>query len=176
VGAWFREFSVTLAFAIAVSTVVYTDGNAHDLRAFRAQSAEPGCDVVRSHGRTLHGLAQGRLCAQPECRVGAACPDAGRHGGVLVLTTLVYIKSQKGYFPTDDTGLVWASTQASTEASYQSMFDLQQRAAEIVLADPAVNAVGSSIGTSDIIPRSPAARSSSASSRVGTQDGLMGCH
>ena len=53
----------------------------------------------------------------------------------LAITIMLYVRTPKGYFPQDDTGLIWGSTQASTETSYQAMFDLQQRAAEIVLAD-----------------------------------------
>ena len=68
--------------------------------------------------------------------------------GVLALTAVLYVKTPKGYFPTDDTGLLWGGTMASTEASYQAMFELQQKAMDIVLADPAVAGVGSSIGSS----------------------------
>jgi len=148
VGRVFREFSVTLAFAIAVSTVVSLTVTpmicAHFVRKPPSRDATWFDRVVEScmdwlkgaYGRSLSGVLQQRFLT---LLVMAA---------VLVLTTLLYIKSQKGYFPTDDTGLVWGSTQASTEASYQSMFDLQQRVAQIVLADPAVQGVGSSIGTS----------------------------
>src|SRR5205085_658999 len=67
---------------------------------------------------------------------------------VVGLTALLYVKTPKGYFPADDTGLVWGSTQASTETSYQAMYELQEKAAAIVQADPAVAGVGSSIGSS----------------------------
>ena len=68
--------------------------------------------------------------------------------GVVALTMLLFVKTPKGYFPADDTGLIWGSTQASTEASFQAMYELQQKATDIVLADPAIAGVGSSIGTS----------------------------
>src|SRR5262249_13026953 len=48
----------------------------------------------------------------------------------------------------DDTGLIFGVTQASPDISFQAMYVLQQQAAEIVLGDPAVSGVGSSIGTS----------------------------
>src|SRR6266568_6522737 len=121
VGRVFREFSVTLAFAIAVSTVVSLTVTpmicAHFVRKGPSRDATWFDRVVEScmdwlkgaYGRSLSGVLQQRFLT---LLVMAA---------VLVLTTLLYIKSQKGYFPTDDTGLVWGSTQASTEASYQSM-------------------------------------------------------
>ena len=68
--------------------------------------------------------------------------------GTIALTVGLYVKTAKGWFPSDDTGLIWGSTQASPEISFQAMFELQQQANDIVLADPAVAGVGSSIGTS----------------------------
>jgi multidrug efflux pump len=67
---------------------------------------------------------------------------------VLGLTGYLYSMTPKGYFPRDDTGLIFGGTQASPDISYQAMVALQQRAADIVQADPAVSGVGSSIGTS----------------------------
>ena len=66
----------------------------------------------------------------------------------LAITVMLYVRTPKGYFPQDDTGLIWGGTQASTEVSFQAMYDLQQKAEAIVRADPAVANVGSSIGTS----------------------------
>ena len=53
---------------------------------------------------------------------------------------MLYIKTPKGYFPQDDTGLVCGGTQASPDISFKAMVELQQQAADIVLADPAVAA------------------------------------
>ena len=79
---------------------------------------------------------------------------------------MLYVKTPKGCFPQDDTGLIFGGTQASPEVSFQAMFELQQRATTIVLADPAVAGVGSSIGDlGRATRRSTAASCSSASSR-----------
>src|SRR5262249_1547583 len=59
-----------------------------------------------------------------------------------------YIKTPKGYFPEDDTGLIMGSTRAAGDISFEAMAGLQQRALELVLADPAVSGVGSSVGAS----------------------------
>jgi multidrug efflux pump len=66
----------------------------------------------------------------------------------IVLTIGLYIKIPKGYFPQDDTGLIFGGTEASTDVSYEAMVDLQRKATEVVLADPAVAGVGSSVGPS----------------------------
>ena len=80
------------------------------------------------------------------CATACSCCWCWRRASAL--TVALYVKTPKGYFPQDDTGLIWGGTAASTETSFQAMFDLQQKAADIVLADPAVAGVGSSIGAS----------------------------
>lgn len=60
-------------------------------------------------------------------------------------TAALYVRLPKGQFPQDDTGLVFASVSASPH-SFQTMTRLQQRAAEIIAADPAVAAFGSFTG------------------------------
>jgi multidrug efflux pump len=66
----------------------------------------------------------------------------------IALTAILFIKTPKGYFPQDDTGLLYGGTRASTDISFEAMEKLQQQAAEIVMADPAVAGVGSSVGAS----------------------------
>ena len=64
----------------------------------------------------------------------------------IAITVDFYIKTPKGYFPQDDTGLVFGSTRASPDISFRAMSILQQRVTAIILDDPAVEAVGSSVG------------------------------
>jgi multidrug efflux pump len=66
----------------------------------------------------------------------------------IALTIGLFIKVPKGYFPQDDTGLIFGGTEASTDISFDAMEKLQQQATEVVLADPAVGGVGSSVGAS----------------------------
>ena len=66
----------------------------------------------------------------------------------IYLTGHLYVNTPKGYFPQDDTGLIFGGTRASPEISFEAMKELQQRVTEIVLSDPAVQAVGSSVGAS----------------------------
>ena len=61
----------------------------------------------------------------------------------IALTVVLYIKTPKGYFPTDDSGFVFGATRASPDISFQAMLGLQQQLADIVMADPAVAGVGS---------------------------------
>src|SRR6201999_2820634 len=64
----------------------------------------------------------------------------------IALTVTLYIKTPKGYFPVDDSGFVIGSTRASPDISFQAMLELQQRMADIVMADPAVAGIGSILG------------------------------
>ena len=66
----------------------------------------------------------------------------------IALTVDLYIKTPKGYFPQDDTGLIFTSTRAAPDISYKAMVDMQLKALDIILADPAVAGVGSSVGGS----------------------------
>jgi len=64
----------------------------------------------------------------------------------IALTVTLYIKTPKGYFPSDDSGLIIGSTRASADVSFQSMRELQQSIADIVMADDAVEGIGSIVG------------------------------
>ena len=68
--------------------------------------------------------------------------------GTIALTVGLYVQTPKGYFPQDDTGLIFGGTQASTDISFEAMEALQLKAMDIVLADPAVAGLGSSVGAS----------------------------
>jgi hydrophobe/amphiphile efflux-1 (HAE1) family protein len=148
VGRVLREFSVTLVFAILISTFVSLSLTpmicAHFLRRPPSPDAtlfdrvvERILSAMRSfYARSLHAVldSQGLMLV-----VMAA---------TMALTAFLYNNAPKGYFPQDDTGLILSGTQASADISFQAMSQLQQKAAEIVMADPAVYGVGSSIGSS----------------------------
>jgi multidrug efflux pump len=70
----------------------------------------------------------------------------------IAVTVNLYVKTPAGYFPQDDTGLVFGATRASPDISFEAMAKLQRLALDIVLADPAVAGVGSSVGASGFNP------------------------
>jgi multidrug efflux pump len=159
-GRMFREFSVTLVFAITISTFVSLSVTpmicAHFLRE------APGARSLPSPARRgglgwgwLDRVVEGALAAMIR-RYGASLHFVLRHQfltlvtlvATMALTVYMYINTPKGFFPPDDSGFVGAYAGASQDISFQQMIVLQQRAAEIVQADPAVAAVGSSVGGS----------------------------
>jgi len=148
VGRLFREFSVTLAFAIAVSTVVSLSATPM-ICAYFVRSPP-------SRNRTWLDRATEAVLSRTIGFYAHTLEFVLRYRGLalivfvatIALTVDLFIKTPKGYFPQDDTGLVFAGTQASPDISFQAMVDLQQKAMDIVLNDPAVAAVGSSVGSS----------------------------
>ncbi len=152
IGRVFREFSVTLAFAIAISTVVSLSVTpmvcAHYLRKPPSPDATWLDRVVE---RVLRLMVRGYAAS-----LGAVLNYRGLTllvmAATMAITVMLYVRTPKGFFPMDDTGLIYGGTQASTEISFQAMRELQQKAEAIIRADPAVASVGSSIGTSGWSP------------------------
>jgi HAE1 family hydrophobic/amphiphilic exporter-1 len=64
----------------------------------------------------------------------------------LGATIWLYIVIPKGFFPTEDTGFIAASTEASSDVSFVQMGVLQRQVAAILRADKAVDYVNSTIG------------------------------
>lgn len=149
VGRLFREFSLTLTFAILVSMVVsltvtpmicahYIKGTVSADETWFDRLVEGGLSrMVGFYERTLHVVLRFPLLTLLV------------FFATIALTITLYIKTPKGYFPTDDSGLVIGATRASPDVSFQAMLGLQQRIADIVMADPAVAGVGSSLGSSN---------------------------
>jgi len=148
VGRLLREFSVTLAFAVAVSTIVSLTVTpmicAHFIKAVPSANATLLDRVVEAlFGWMVRGYMRTLAVAL-------------RHPVLMLLVTLLtvaltvnlYVKTPKGYFPQDDTGLIFGSTRASPDISFEAMNKLQTEALERILADPAVANVGSSVGAS----------------------------
>jgi multidrug efflux pump len=65
---------------------------------------------------------------------------------VMVLTVALYIIVPKGFFPTQDTGIIQGITQTAASTSFKSMAQKQQDVVQVVLSDPAVAGVSSFIG------------------------------
>jgi len=147
VGRLLREFSLTLTFAIVVSTLVSLTVTpmicAHYVRRTTSGSATlfdrliegPLSRIVAFYTRTLRAVLEFPLLTLLV------------FFAIIGLTVILYIKTPKGYFPTDDSGFVIGATRASADTSFQSMLGMQQQLADIVLADPSVAGLGSVVGS-----------------------------
>ncbi|UTD29216.1 efflux RND transporter permease subunit [Bradyrhizobium sp. WD16] len=148
VGRLLREFSLTLTFAILVSTVVSLtitpmicahyikrptapDATWYDRLSERALGA-----TVRFYERSLRAV------------LGFPFQTLIVFFATIALTIVLYAKLPKGYFPSDDSGFIFGATRASADTSFQAMLQLQQRVVDVVMADPAVEGAGSIVGGS----------------------------
>ena len=125
VGRFFREFSVTLAFAIAVSTVVSLTVTPMICAYFVRVPPSPDATwldrmmegavarLVRFYDRTLTVALEHRFFTLIVFLA------------TIALTVGLFIRTPKGYFPQDDTGLIFAGTRASTDISFDAMKALQ---------------------------------------------------
>jgi multidrug efflux pump len=148
VGRLLREFSVTLAFAIVVSTIVSLTVTpmicAHFVRSVPSDDATR---LDRLMNKVMGGVVRGYI-ASLRGVLGHWVIMTIVMLATVALTAVLYVRTPKGYFPQDDTGLIFGSTRASADISFEAMAKLQRDALEIVLADPAVDGVGSSVGAS----------------------------
>ncbi|MDR3372383.1 MAG: efflux RND transporter permease subunit, partial [Ancalomicrobiaceae bacterium] len=145
-GRVFFEFSATLTFAILVSTAVsltvtpmicghFMRDASQDRHSWFDRAFEASLNaVVRAYGWTLSGALNRPI------------------GMLMIMLATVFVtvdlyrSTPKGVFPQDDTGLIMGFTEAAPDVSFEAMGALQQRAAEIVKADPAVDHVASFLG------------------------------
>ncbi len=146
VGRLFREFAVTLAVTIVISAVVSLTltpmmasrilrHTPEDQQGrFYHASEKVFENLIAFYGRTLKVV----LRFQTLTMIVAVA--------TLVLTIFLYIIIPKGFFPTQDTGVIQAISQAPETISFQAMAQKQQEVARLVLQDPAVESLSSFIG------------------------------
>ncbi|MEI6351586.1 MAG: efflux RND transporter permease subunit [Verrucomicrobiota bacterium] len=147
IGRLFHEFAVTLSLAILVSGVVSLTLTPMLCSRFLKRESEysPPNFLMRGIGKGFDRLLIGYE---------ASLRWVMRHQATmlvvafatLIATIWLYIAVPKGFFPQQDTGLMIGITEAAQDVSFIHMSQLQNRVAEIVLADPAVATVGSFIG------------------------------
>jgi len=148
VGAFFREFTVTLVAAIVVSMIVSLTLTPALCSRFLSAHTEP--DKPSRIGRFLDATHDRML------RVYTVCLDFSlRHALLLSLTPILLIVAtvmlagavKKGSFPPQDTGLIWGRANSSATVSFEDMVNRQRRITDMLMADPAVKTVGVRLGS-----------------------------
>jgi multidrug efflux pump len=150
VGRLFREFAVTLSVTILISAIVSL--TLTPMMSARLLRHTPEAEQ-NSFYRWTEGVFQRTIAAY-----GRSLRWVLRYEaitllvavGLLVLTVYQYIEIPKGFFPTQDTGLVQGITQAPESISFDSMSRKQQQVSEALLKDPAVASLSSFIGADGI--------------------------
>ncbi len=145
-GRLFRQFAVTLAVTILFSgfvsltlTPMMSARLLHYIpeekqSRFYHASEKAFAEIIAFYGRTLKVVLRYQTIT---LLVALA---------TLVLTGVLYITIPKGFFPTQDTGIIQGISQAAPSTSFDAMAEKQQDLAKVLLADPAVESISSFIG------------------------------
>ena len=153
VGRVFREFAVTISMTILISGLVSltltpmlcsrvlksADHGARHNALYRASEAV--------FAAMLRGYEAGLrfVMAHRPATLGVTVLS-------LVATAWLFMVMPKGFFPIEDTGQIFAFTEAAQDISFQSMARHQQQVVDIVRADPDVQDVISVIGATGFSP------------------------
>ncbi|HUI97017.1 MAG TPA: MdtB/MuxB family multidrug efflux RND transporter permease subunit [Xanthobacteraceae bacterium] len=146
VGRLFREFAVTLAVTILISAAVsltlvpmacaklLKPAAEERENAFQRWNREWFDAMIRGYGRVLAWVLDRQTAT-----LLVALATFG-------LTAALYVLIPKGFFPTQDTGLIQAITEAPQSISFRAMGERQQALADAILKDPDVASLSSFIG------------------------------
>jgi multidrug efflux pump len=150
VGRLFREFAVTLSVTILISAFVSL--TLTPMMAARILRHIPEAEqtrfyhyteglfrrVIAAYGRSLRWVFRFEV---PMLLLATA---------MLVLTVVLYIEIPKGFFPTQDTGIIQGISQAPESISFAAMSRKQRQLAHEILKDPAVASLSSFIGADGV--------------------------
>ena len=146
IGRLFFEFAVTMTVAIAVSAVL----SLTLIPMIAARVLKPGHQEPNSRMARASTSAFARLTAAYMRGFDAVIRHRKLVGGLTVASVALAIWGftaiPKGFFPTEDTGALFISTEASPDSSYQEMSAKQGRVAALIAKDPAVARVNSILG------------------------------
>ena len=151
VGRLFREFSITLAMTILVS-------------AFVSLTLTPmmAAKFLKSHGQAKHGrlyMASERMfdAILRAYEVGLDLCLRWRFATLLVffatvgVTAYLFMIIPKGFFPSQDTGLIIGQAEGAQDISFADMSRKLQQISDVVVKDPAVYSTAIATGGSGAI-------------------------
>jgi hydrophobe/amphiphile efflux-1 (HAE1) family protein len=145
VGRLFREFAICVSITIAISALVsltltpmmcsrFLSPEAHGHGRIYNAVERMFEGILRFYERTLDIALRFRFIT---LMVFVA---------TVTLTGVLYVYIPKGFFPTQDTGIIIGITDAAQDSSFGQMAILQREANRVVLDNPNVASVVSSIG------------------------------
>jgi hydrophobe/amphiphile efflux-1 (HAE1) family protein len=145
VGRLFREFAITVSITIVLSAIVSL--TLTPMMASRFLKPES-----HRHGRVytlIEGMFDGMLNFYKrtlDVALKFQFITLLVFIATVTLTVWLYVIIPKGFFPTQDTGIVIGITEVAQDASYGQMARLQQAVNAAVLKNPSVYSVVSSVG------------------------------
>jgi HAE1 family hydrophobic/amphiphilic exporter-1 len=146
IGRLFREFALTVTASIAVSAFVsLTMAPMLCSRFMRPESHTPGPiyrfiesgfdAMISFYRRTLDAVLRHQAIT------------LGVFFATMALTGVMMYYMPKGFFPIQDIGLLNGISEGSQDISPQEMWRLQREIDEVILKDPAVEGIGSQVGS-----------------------------
>jgi multidrug efflux pump len=147
VGRLFREFAITLAFAIVISAIVSLTltpmmcarllhhGKEGPVASMVARAFDA---VIAMYGRLLRIVLNHRASTMLVFLA------------TLAATVVLYQEVSKGFFPAQDTGIIQGFVEAPQNISFNAMGQRQQELSKLVLGDSAVMSVSSFIGVDGV--------------------------
>ncbi len=152
-GRLLHEFATTLTLAIVISAAVsltvtpmlcahfMAPPAAGHARGFDRLFERAFSSVLAFYARTLDWALRWRWLM------------LGVTLATVVLTVWLYGQVPKSFMPTEDTGLIQGSTLASPDISFTAMEKRQRAVVDVLLHDPAIATVGSTVGGSGFVPQ-----------------------
>ncbi len=159
IGRLFREFAVTLAASIGVSALLSLTLTpmmcAHLLRPEPKEHERSA--LYRWSERAFEGAIafydRGLTLVLRHKRTTLFVTIA-----TLGLTVALALWVPKGFFPQQDTGMLLGVSEASPDVSFPKMMGLQRALADVILKDPDVQSIASSIGSDGTNPTTNSGR------------------
>jgi hydrophobe/amphiphile efflux-1 (HAE1) family protein len=152
VGRIFREFAVAVSVALVLSLFIsltltpmmcsrLLSNQQHARHGRLYQLSERGFDaLLHLYERTLKAALHHRFATLMVML------------GTVVLTGYLYYIIPKGFFPLQDTGMLFGIAEAAQDISFPAMVERQQALMNIVLKDPAVESVSDFMGPGGATP------------------------
>lgn len=140
VGRLFHEFAITLAVAILISAFIsltLTPMMCAKMLSHPNQSIPANSGFQKLID--VYAISLNRVMKHQTITLVVAVLT-------FLATILLYIFIPKGFFPAQDTGLIQGISQAPASISFSAMQEQQARITEVLLMDPAVVSVSSSLG------------------------------
>jgi hydrophobic/amphiphilic exporter-1 (mainly G- bacteria), HAE1 family len=146
IGLLFHEFAVVVSLSIVVSALVSLTLVPMLCSRYLKGGHEHGHNIVsrtfeRAFDATLDGYAKTldwSLRHRPVVLLVAL--------STFALTAWLFITIPKGFFPEEDIGQISVTTEAAEDISFSAMRASQQLVADIVLKDPNIESVASTVG------------------------------
>jgi multidrug efflux pump subunit AcrB len=151
VGRLFREFAVTLAVAISLSAVISLTITPAMCAVLLRAAAKEG--PKHEPGRLATLLERGYVWIEQAYARALKVVLVHRRTvglvtwGTVALSVTLYVFVPKGLFPQQDTGLISGTSEAAQDISFAAMKKLQERLNAIIVKDPDVDHVTSSLGS-----------------------------